>query len=56
MSKFKVGDRVRQIRYPKESGLVREIKPWFVFVRFGDYPEDDPFWVADERVEKVGES
>lgn len=54
--RFKVGDRVRQTRYPKETGLVREVKPGFVFVRLGDYPEDDPCWMANDRMEKVGDS
>ena len=43
---IKVGDRVRSIKYPEQTGEVREVKPGFVFVRLGDYPEDDPCWMG----------
>jgi hypothetical protein len=49
-----VGDRVQLIGRPKQSGEVREVKPGAVFVRLGDYPEDDPCWVELEHLEVIG--
>lgn len=51
---IKVGDRIRRIGHPKDTGIVREVRPGAVFARLGDYPEDDPCWFDLASVELIG--